>query len=81
METADAVLVPVLRESMSDQPVSAFVGKCPQCGSYDTRMRTEVINYGSDKPPIGATSQPIVSRTRIYLCNPCQHVWSETVKK
>jgi hypothetical protein len=65
---------------MSDSLATGFVGKCTQCGSYDTRMRTEVINYGSDKPPIGQTS-PIVSRTRIYVCNSCQHAWSETVKK
>ena len=66
---------------MSDHPTCGFVGKCTQCKSYDTRMRTEVINYGSDKPPIGETAQPIVSRTRIYVCNSCQNVWSETVKK
>jgi hypothetical protein len=63
-------------------PVTAFSGKCPQCAGYNARIRTELINY-DEKPDEGANEreQEVLSRTRIYFCNACQHVWSETITK
>jgi hypothetical protein len=63
----------------------SYSGQCPQCHGYNTRIRTEVINYASERVDLAAehaapTNKPrVASRTRIYLCNACQHVWSETV--
>ncbi len=63
---------------MADQSKS-FSGKCPTCQGYNTRIRTEVINYGPDAPIAAPDPHAVVSRTRIYLCNACTHIWSETV--
>jgi hypothetical protein len=30
-----------------ENPITSFIGKCPQCGGYDSRIRTEVINYAT----------------------------------
>jgi len=59
------------------EPNKAFIGKCPTCGSYHNRIRTELLSYG-DSSAAGA-AQPVSSRTRVYLCNACAHIWSETV--
>jgi hypothetical protein len=60
-------------------PSTSFSGKCPQCHGYHTRIRTEVINYDQGADPARPDEQSVVSRTRIFFCNRCQHVWSETV--
>jgi hypothetical protein len=58
---------------------TSFSRKCPRCGGDNSRIRTEVINYSQDAPPAGGSEPAVVSRTRIFLCNSCQHVWSETI--
>ena len=63
------------------EPAMSFSGKCPSCGGYVSRIRTEVINYASDTPVNEVVPAKIVSRTRIFACNTCQHVWSETARK
>ena len=61
------------------EPSKSFSGKCPSCGGYDSRIRTEVINYAVDQP----IDKPdrVDLRTRIFACNTCKYVWTETVRK
>jgi hypothetical protein len=59
-------------------PTVSFSGRCPQCRGYDTRIRTEVINYNEAATPPG-DERSVVSRTRIFFCNRCKNVWSETI--
>jgi hypothetical protein len=58
---------------------TTFSGRCPQCKGYNTRIKTDVLNYSS-QPPADGEEQRVVSRTRIYICNACQHNWSETMQ-
>jgi hypothetical protein len=51
---------------------TTFSGRCPQCKGYNTRIKTDVLNYSS-QPPADGEEQRVVSRTRIYICNACQH--------
>jgi hypothetical protein len=60
-------------------PASSFVGQCPKCQGYETRIRSEVINY-ADKKNSGTEAQPpVASQSRVYVCNRCQHAWTEVV--
>jgi DNA-directed RNA polymerase subunit M/transcription elongation factor TFIIS len=68
----------VMEAAVTNQNTS-FSGKCPKCHGYNSRIRTEVINYSQEDPPAELGQQAVVSRTRIFLCNSCQHVWSETI--
>jgi rubrerythrin len=61
------------------RPATAFSDKCPQCGGYNARIRTELVSY--DEKPDATGAQEVLSKTRIYHCNACQHVWSETIAK
>jgi Zn finger protein HypA/HybF involved in hydrogenase expression len=61
-------------------PKKTFSGKCPQCGGYNSRIHTEVINYSQEESIAEAAQQPIASRTRIFFCNGCRQTWSETVQ-
>jgi hypothetical protein len=36
------------RKTVTDQ--TSFSGKCPKCGGYNSRVRSELINYGSALP-------------------------------
>jgi Zn finger protein HypA/HybF involved in hydrogenase expression len=67
------------RGKVVNEPRESFSGKCPQCQGYNSRIRTEVINYSQEETIAEADQQPIASRTRIFFCNSCQNVWSETV--
>jgi hypothetical protein len=58
---------------------TSFSGKCPQCQGYNSRIRTEVINYDQGATVDKGDHLPILSRTRIFLCNGGQHTWSETI--
>lgn len=64
------------RHAMRD-PAKSFLGKCPRCSSYHSRIRTELLDYGNS--PSAGAAQSVVARTRMYLCNGCAHLWSETV--
>jgi hypothetical protein len=56
----------------------SFDGKCPKCEGYDTRIRSEVITYGSDKAAPGMR-QEVLSTSRVFSCNTCRHSWTEKV--
>jgi hypothetical protein len=66
-----------------DESRKSFSGQCPKCDGYNSRIRTEVINYSQEEtdPKREQDQETIASRTRIFFCNACQHVWSETVEK
>ncbi len=57
----------------------SFSGKCPQCGSYHSRIHTELINFANSVPGKAGADPAIASRTRVFTCNGCAHIWSETV--
>ena len=56
-------------------PAAAFSGKCPECQSYDTRIRSQVINYDAKSKEKGKVS----SISRVFSCNSCGHDWLENV--
>lgn len=57
-------------------PKPTFIGNVPAMRGYNSRIRIEVINY---RPEAGPDVAAVASRTGVYYCNACQHVWSETV--
>jgi hypothetical protein len=56
-------------------PASAFLGKCPECQSYDTRIRSQVINYDQTS----TDRAKVASISRVFSCNSCGHDWLEKV--
>ena len=66
------------REVLTTQNTS-FSGKCPHCLGCHIRIRIEVVHYGPEADSTPDGQQSIVSRTRIFLCNSCEYVWSETI--
>jgi hypothetical protein len=53
---------------------SGFSGRCPRCRDYNNRIRSELVNYADD-----AAQEVIVSRSRVFTCNACKHIWTETI--
>lgn len=57
-------------------PYTDFLGRCPKCNGYDTRIRSEVVNYDPAKSSSGDPKN-IASASRVYVCNSCKHSWTE----
>jgi predicted ATP-dependent serine protease len=59
-------------------PYTDFLGKCPKCDGYDTRIRSEVITY-PDRKASADESKKVKSASRVYVCNTCKHSWTEKI--
>jgi hypothetical protein len=58
---------------------TAFSGQCPKCRSYNSRILT-TFQAPSDNAASAVGQTETAGRVRHYICNECQHTWTETIE-